>query len=138
MLVAVEAVLVAGPTVLKQQTRAWWVERLCRIVVDIVFFMLGAAQCFFDARAGEFMRRATLLRCGSSRLSCTMLFSWGGCGAPSPPAPGTPLTEHKVRLSGLAWLSAPTLSQPTAGTARLQACAPAALLPAPRPRSDFW
>ena len=78
------------------------VERPCRIVVDIAFLMLGAAQRVFDVRAGEFMRRATLLRCGSSRLSFIMLFSWGECGALSPPAAGTPLTEHKVWLSGLA------------------------------------
>eukprot|EP00966_Prymnesium_polylepis_P097979 2269269-Prymnesium_polylepis.1 len=43
--------------------------------------MLGAAQRVFDVRAGEFMRRGTLLRCGSSRLSFLMLFSWGECGA---------------------------------------------------------
>jgi len=66
-----------------EQTRAWWVERPCRIVVDIAFLMLGAAQRVFDVRAGEFMRRATLLRCGSSRLSFIMLFSWGMCSGSS-------------------------------------------------------
>ena len=137
MLVAVEAVLVAGPTVLKQQTSAWWVERLCRIVIDIVFFMLGAAQRVFDVRASELMCRATLLRCGSSRLSFIMLLSWVECGALSPPAAGTPLTEHKVWLSWITWLSAPTLAQPTGGTSCLQVCVPAALLPASWPRSLF-
>ena len=47
---------------LQQQRKAGRVEPLRRIVVDIVFLMLGAAQLAFDARLDELTRRAALLR----------------------------------------------------------------------------
>ena len=58
----------AGPYVSRQQAKAWWAVPPRRIVVDIVFLMMGAAPHVFEVRPGELMRRASLLRSGSSRL----------------------------------------------------------------------
>ena len=71
--------LVAGPSVLYLQTKAWRVDSPHRIVVEMVFFVLGAAQCVFVVQTGELMRWVTLLRCGSWRLSCFLVLPWGGC-----------------------------------------------------------
>ena len=37
----------AGPFVLNQQAKVWWVELPPRIVVDIAFWTTGAALCVF-------------------------------------------------------------------------------------------